>query len=306
MRIGQIKHGDQKKIIVNINDTFYSNSKKYKLNVLDLIVSLKKDENLSKKVTRLIKNNKLVEVKSRSLILNKKLITKPVDAPEAWAVGVTYKRQALEHDKDLSKKSKKVDLYYYVYKNYRAEVFFKGLPRSIVGPNEKLYLRSDSKLIMPEPELVLIIGNNGLPIALTLGNDLTAWDIEKECPLYLNQAKIWSGSGSFGPWIIPIETIKDPYDLELSCKIIRNKKIVLKSSGSTKDLKRKFEELCHFMNLSNKVSAGSILYTGTACVIDHNFTLKKKDKVIIYNNKLGILENYIDLHKKEKKYIQKK
>ena len=122
-------------------------------------------------------------------------------------------------------KSKKVDLYYYVYKNYRAEVFFKGLPRSIVGPNEKLYLRSDSKLIMPEPELVLIIGNNGLPIALTLGNDLTAWDIEKECPLYLNQAKIcqdqvlWTMDNS-------IETIKDPYDLELSCKIIRNKKIV--------------------------------------------------------------------------------
>ena len=50
MRIGQIKHGDQKKIIVNINDTFYSNSKKYKLNVLDLIVSLKKDENLSKRL----------------------------------------------------------------------------------------------------------------------------------------------------------------------------------------------------------------------------------------------------------------
>ena len=72
MRIGQIKHGDQKKIIVNINDTFYSNSKKYKLNVLDLIVSLKKDENLSKKVSRLIKNNKLVKVKNNSLILNLK------------------------------------------------------------------------------------------------------------------------------------------------------------------------------------------------------------------------------------------
>ena len=32
----------KKKIIVNINDTFYSNSKEYKFNVLDLIVSLKK------------------------------------------------------------------------------------------------------------------------------------------------------------------------------------------------------------------------------------------------------------------------
>lgn len=305
MKIGQIKYGNKKKILVNINDIFYSNSKNFKSNVLDLIISLKKNENLSSKIIKLIKNNKLVKINHNNSILNKKFIIKPVDSPEAWAVGVTYKRQALEHDKDLSKKNKKVDLYYYVYKNYRAEVFFKGLPRSIVGPNKKLYLRSDSNLIMPEPELVLVIGNKGLPVALTLGNDLTAWDIERECPLYLNQAKIWSGSGSFGPWIIPIETIENPYDLNISCKIIRKKKVILKSSGSTRGLKRKFEELCHFMNLSNKVSTGSILFTGTACVINHNFTLKKKDKVIVYNDKLGILENSIDLHKKEKKYVQR-
>ena len=53
------------------------------------------------------------------------------------------------------------------------------------------------------------------------------------------------------------------------------------------------------------LSLFSIFLNSCGSVKD-GLTLKKKDKVIIYNNKLGILENSIDLHKKEKKYIQKK
>ena len=30
-------------------------------------------------------------------------LLRPIDLPEAWAAGVTYKRQAIEHDKDLKK-----------------------------------------------------------------------------------------------------------------------------------------------------------------------------------------------------------
>ena len=41
---------------------------------------------------------------------------KPVDCEEAWAVGVTYKRQAMEHDKDLNKKGKRIEQGYH-FKN---------------------------------------------------------------------------------------------------------------------------------------------------------------------------------------------
>jgi len=113
--------------------------------------------------------------------------------------------------------------------------------------------------------------------------------------------KIWNGSGSIGPWILPIETIKKPYNLDINCKVIRKGKTILNSDGNTKDLKRSFEELCYFMNLSNKVNPGSVLFTGTACVIDHKFTLKKNDKVIINNSLLGELINNIKVHKDKKK-----
>ena len=58
------------------------------------------------------------------------------------------------------------------------------------------------------------------------------------------------------------------------------------------------------MNLSNKVLAGTVLFTGTACVIDHNFSLKEGDIVEISNSMLGILNNKICLHStEEKNYI---
>ncbi len=306
MKIGQIKIKNKRKLLIIYKEEFYVNDKSLSCMSIDLIKSLKKKEKLSKKIENLIKNKKLKKINLKNKIYKKFKILKPIDCEEAWAVGVTYKRQAKEHDNDLSKKGKKTDLYSYVYSNYRAEVFFKGLKRSINGTNSSLFLRSDSKLVMPEAELVLVIGNEGLPIGFTLGNDLTAWDIEKECPLYLNQAKIWSGSGSIGPWIIPIESIKNPYDLNISCQVLRKGKMILDSMGNTKDLKRSFEELCYFMNLSNKVSPGSVLYTGTACVIDHNFALKENDNVIVYNKYLGKLVNTIKIHKDNKKNYKKR
>ena len=305
MKIGQFKKNKKKYLLVVYNGQVYQNNSRLSPNTVDLVRNLGK-KNLTSKILELIKNSKFKKILNKEELIYKKYKPlKPIDITEAWAVGVTYRRQALEHDKDLRLKGKKDDLYFYVYKNHRAEVFFKGVSRTIVGSNEKLYLRSDSKLIMPEPELVLIIGNNGLPVGYTLGNDLTAWDIEKECPLYLSQAKVWEGSGSFGPWIIPTETVSTPYDFEIKCKVIRKKKIILESTGNTKDLKRSVEELCYFMNLSNKVSPGSVLFTGTACVIDHNFSLKKNDLVSISNSQIGNLENYIDLHKKDKKYYNR-
>jgi 2-dehydro-3-deoxy-D-arabinonate dehydratase len=139
-----------------------------------------------------------------------------------------------------------------------------------------------------------------------LGNDLTAWDIESECPLYLSQAKIWNGSGSIGPWIVPIETISSPYSFDLKCIIKRNNKIVLETSGNTSELKRSIEELCYYVNLSNKVLPGSVLFTGTTCVIDHKFGLKKKDVIEISSPSIGNLINEINIHPIEKKnYIKR-
>lgn len=299
MKLGQCYHDDQKHVFVIEEKGVYIFERQKVSSMLALLADCKAGVQLSDVVTQYMQDGyayKVAETEDEFLSSDR-ILCKPVDPPEAWAVGVTYRRQAIEHDKDLKEKQGKTDdLYTYVYANERAEVFFKGLSRTIVGPNEKLWLRADSNLVMPEAELVLVIGDAGTAVAFTLGNDLTAWDIESECPLYLNQAKIWQGSGSIGPYIVPVECTQGAYSFDLNCLVTRNGKIVVDSSGSTAGLKRTIEELCYFMNFSNKVDLGTVLYTGTTCVIDHNFALQKGDIVDVFSPIIGCLRNEIIVH----------
>jgi 2-dehydro-3-deoxy-D-arabinonate dehydratase len=217
-----------------------------------------------------------------------------IDAPEVWAVGVTYKRQAKEHDDDIKQTTSKTDdLYTFVYENERAEVFFKGFNRTVSAHDEPVNLRADSNLVLPEAESVLVLGKDSSLLGFTYGNDLTAWDLEKECPLYLNQAKIWNGSASVGQWIIPLETINDPYDFTLKCEVIRNGEKVIDSTGSTKDLKRSYEELIHYLKFNNSVPTGTLLFTGTACIIPHDFSLQEGDIVSVEKVNFGRMTNTV-------------
>ena len=298
MIIGQCLHRGSKIVFTKIDNNFYLFNNKIK-STIDLISYCNKQKSLSEIILQNIDSGSaIMKIQSLEEFNNSDYtILRPIDPPEAWAVGVTYHRQAIEHDKDINEKlGKNEQLYNYVYENERAEVFFKGLSRTIVGHDEALWLRPDSKLIMPEGELVLVIGKEGLPIAYTLGNDLTAWDIESECPLYLNQAKIWNGSGSIGPYMIPVEMINDPYDITINCCVTRNGKTVVNSHGNTSGLKRSLEELCYYLNFSNDVTLGSVLFTGTTCVIDHNFSLAKGDIVVIKSPTFGNLRNEIHVH----------
>ncbi|NOY72905.1 MAG: fumarylacetoacetate hydrolase [Gammaproteobacteria bacterium] len=299
MKIGQCRRDDKRFVVVVQEDGVFQIGSDHS-NTLELIIQAGKCP-LSEYITQLIGSGvvKKIADSEESFFEQEYSLCRPIDLPEAWAVGVTYRRQALEHDKDLRKKQGKTeDLYQFVYENDRAEVFFKGLSRTIVGSGETLWLRSDSALVMPEAELVLVIGNEGLPVGYTLGNDLTAWDIESECPLYLNQAKIWMGSGSIGPYIVPLENTNGPYSFDLRCVVHRKGEKVLDTSGSTSELKRSIEELCFFMNHSNTVATGTVLYTGTTCVIDHDFDLQVGDVVEISSPQVGILKNEINIHDK--------
>ena len=53
----------------------------------------------------------------------------PIDAPEVWGCGVTYKRSADMRDHDSEQ-----DIYSRVYNADRPEIFFKATPSRCVGP----------------------------------------------------------------------------------------------------------------------------------------------------------------------------
>lgn len=100
-------------------------------------------------------------------------LTTPIDAPEVWASGVTYKksREARNYEATQGKLDRET-FYDKVYDAVRPEIFFKSTSARTVGPNDPVYLRSDSNWQIPEPELGLVIDKDGNVLGYTAGNDM--------------------------------------------------------------------------------------------------------------------------------------
>jgi len=136
----------------------------------------------------------------------------PIHPPEVWACGCTYEPSASFRD---SQHGEQEGIYAYVLRQPRPEIFFKGTARVCVGPDQPIGLRSDSRFTAPEPELALVLGGQGEILGYTLANDVSAWDIERENPLYLPQSKFYCGCCSLGPVIVTADEIGDPYGIDL-------------------------------------------------------------------------------------------
>lgn len=218
----------------------------------------------------------------------------PIEADEVWASGVTYlKSKEARNYEATAGKLDATTFYDKVYDAERPEIFLKSTVRRTQGPNKELYIRSDSNWQIPEPELGLVIGKGEEIIGYTLGNDMSCRDIEGENPLYLPQAKVWKKSCSIGPAILLPESIADPYELSISCKISREQEVVFEGNASIKQLKRTLDELVEFLVRDNDILPGTVLLTGT-CIVPHNeFTLAVGDVIEISSNRIGTLKNYV-------------
>jgi len=211
----------------------------------------------------------------------------PHEPPEVWGCGVTYLRSRKARESETGVKG----IYDRIYDAIRPEVFFKATSSRCVGPNEPICLRSDSKWMVPEPELAFLLGRNREIVGYTIGNDVSARDIEGENPLYLPQAKIFQGCCALGPAIATQETIKDPRNLKIICTIRRNGEIVFKGEANTSQIRRGLNELVEYLCRDNPVPPGTAVLTGTGIVPPDDFTLKDKDIVEIEIENIGVLRN---------------
>jgi len=223
----------------------------------------------------------------------------PIIAQEVWASGVTYERSRDARNYEATDgKLDATTFYDKVYDAERPEIFFKSTAARTVGPNQEVYIRSDSKWQIPEPELGLIISQEGEILGYTIGNDMSCRDIEGENPLYLPQAKMWKHSCSIGPAILLTESVKDPYDFDIICRIYRHENLAVEGTASTRQLKRKFEELVSFLVRDNEIFDGTVLLTGTCIVPPNDFTLLEGDQIEIEIPSIGILKNSVRLPSK--------
>ncbi|MGM0876673.1 MAG: fumarylacetoacetate hydrolase family protein [Bacillota bacterium] len=218
----------------------------------------------------------------------------PIEAPEVWASGVTYlKSKEARNFEATDGKLDAITFYDKVYDAVRPEIFFKSTKERTIGHNDDLFLRSDSNWQIPEPELGLVLNSDGEILGYTIGNDMSCRDIEGENPLYLPQAKVWSRSCSIGPAILLAESVDDPYQFEISCKIYRNEELTFEGSASTNQLKRRFDELVSFLKRDNILFPGTVLLTGTCIVPPNEFTLVDGDRIEIEISGIGKLNNLV-------------
>jgi 2-dehydro-3-deoxy-D-arabinonate dehydratase len=215
----------------------------------------------------------------------------PIHAPEVWCAGVTYERSRDARLEEAQTEAR--DVYALVYDADRPELFLKDAQMlRTVGPGGSIRLRNDSSWMVPEPELALVLGESGEPVAVTIGNDVSSRDIEGANPLYIPQAKIFAGACALGP------ALAVPHDWEASFPIRLR---ITDAAGaelfagetSTARMKRKPRELAQWVMRDNPVPPGSVLLTGTGLVPPDEYTLAPGHIVEITIDGIGVLTNTV-------------
>ena len=206
---------------------------------------------------------------------------------EVWAAGVTYLRSREAREAESSVK----DVYARVYDARRPELFFKAIGWRVVGHEQPIRVRADSRWNVPEPELVLVINAGGEIVGFCAGNDVSSRDIEGENPLYLPQAKVYDGSCALGPGI-QIGDSERLQDLAVQLTITRDGRATIQGEVRTAQIKRSFEDLVEHLRRELDFPRGVFLLTGTGIVPPPEFSLEPGDVVTISVGSLT-LENRV-------------
>jgi 2-dehydro-3-deoxy-D-arabinonate dehydratase len=211
----------------------------------------------------------------------------PIDGrTEVWAAGVTYERSRTGRVEESTQAS----IYEKVYDAERPEIFLKSVAWRVVTDGEPVALRTDSVLDVPEPELAVVANRFGEIVGYTVCNDMSSRSLEGENPLYLPQAKIYSGSCALAAGIRPAWEV-DASDLAITLRVLRNGSIAYEGETSTARLHRSLTELVEVLFAPTDFPDGAVLATGTGIVPEMSFSLAEGDLVEIGIAEVGTLTN---------------
>ena len=233
----------------------------------------------------------LIGAGTRGLPLADLTLLAPIDRQEVWAAGVTYKRSREARERESTRAA---SFYDRVYSADRPELFFKATPQRVAGPGQSVRVRRDSRWSVPEPELALVLSPALKLVGFTIGNDMSARDIEGENPLYLPQAKIYTNSCALGPVITLAESMPAPDNIAIRLTIERGKDVAFEGSTSASAMARSFKDLIAWLGRDNQFPDGVILLTGTGIVPPDDFTLNPGDVVSIDITGIGRLTNPVE------------
>jgi 2-dehydro-3-deoxy-D-arabinonate dehydratase len=232
--------------------------------------------------------NRLLEAGASELAQGSYRCLAPIDCQEVWAAGVTYKRSQVARMEESESAATHYDK---VYTADRPELFLKATPHRVAGPGDPVRVRADSDWTVPEPEFVLVISPDLRLVGYSIGNDVSARDIEGENPLYLPQAKCYREAAGLGPCVLLADGPLDRPGTEIQIEIERGGETVFGGTTNLDRMARTFEDLIDWLGRENVFPEGVLLMTGTGIVPPDEFTLQDGDTVSISITGIGNLTN---------------
>lgn len=230
----------------------------------------------------------LVDQKAEPVSLDDVTFLAPIDYQEVWAAGVTYKRSQVARMEESESGASHYDK---VYTADRPELFLKATPGRVSGPGEPVRVRYDSGWSVPEPEFTIVTSPDGRIVGYTVGNDMSARDIEGENPLYLPQAKVYNQCCGLGPCVLLASDDWDQNSTTIDLQIHRGGELAFQGGTALDQLNRTLDDLAGWLFKENDLPNGAFLLTGTGIVPPDEFTLEDGDLVSITISGIGTLTN---------------
>ncbi len=130
-------------------------------------------------------------------------------------------------------------------------------------------------------------------VGYTVGNDVSARDIEGVNPLYLPQAKTFDACCALGPAITLVEAMPTLDSVMIHLEIDRDGHSLLRDSTPLSRMARTFADLVDWLGRDNLFVDGVFLLTGTGIVPPDDFSLRPGDEVRITIDGIGTLSNSV-------------
>jgi 2-keto-4-pentenoate hydratase/2-oxohepta-3-ene-1,7-dioic acid hydratase in catechol pathway len=187
---------------------------------------------------------------------------------------------------------------------YAVPAYYKGLPDTVIGPDEEIPWPPYTDQLDHELELAAIIGRVGKDIlkeeaaahifGYTIWNDVSARDVQRrEAPIGMGPAKAkdWDGSNVLGPCIVTADEV-DPGDLIMRVRV--NGEIW--GEDSSRHMHHTFADMIAYASQAQTLYPGDVFGSGTAATgsgLELDRWLKEGDVVELEIASIGILRNRI-------------
>jgi len=187
---------------------------------------------------------------------------------------------------------------------YTVPAYYKGLPDTVIGPEEEIPWPPYAQRLDHELELAAVIGVEGKDIpassaldhvfGYTLWNDMSARDVQsRELPVGMgpSKAKDWDGSNVLGPCLVTPDEV-NVHDLRLTVRVNGEQW----GSDTTAHMHHSFADLIAYASQALTLRPGELFGSGTAATgsgLELDRWLRPGDIVELEAEGIGVLRNRI-------------